>query len=51
MAAPRVTSPAVSSWATPMRPEIERTWVRMKPSRMAPVAMPIRNRTRMIVKT
>ena len=50
-AAPSVTSAAVSSWATAISPTTERTRGRITPSRIAPIAMPIRNRTRMIVNT
>ena len=49
--APTVTSAAVSSWATAIRPTTERTRGRIRPSRIAPVAMPTRNSTRMIVNT
>ncbi len=49
--APRRTRAAVSSWATAIRPTTDFTRGRTKPSRIAPIAIPIRNRTRMIVNT
>ena len=49
--APRRTRAAVSSWATAIRPTTDFTRGRTNPSRIAPIAIPIRNRTRMIVNT
>ncbi len=49
--APTVTRAAVSNCVTAISPTTERTRGRIRPSRIAPVAIPIRNSTRMIVNT